>query len=108
MKVYDEKDEKERSVFLTDEQAKQTLGDFYRSVAQSAGHEEKEDTLYDCCRILVSPNVQDAIIKAYQEAHPEVAMESIITLLAISGPKADAELGHNEVRIQSGFIGSKK
>lgn len=39
------KDTEERNIFLTDEQAKQTLGDFYRSVAQSAGHEEREDTL---------------------------------------------------------------
>lgn len=108
MKMDVVKDEEERSVFLTDEQAKQTLGDFYRSVAQSAGHEEREDTLYDCRRILVSRNVQDAIIQAYQEARPNATRTDIISLLAICGPKADAELGRNEVKIQSGFIGSKK
>lgn len=99
--------EMERSVFLTDEQAKQTLADFYRSVAQSAGYEEKEDTMYDCCRILVSANVHDAIIQAYQEMQPGIPMESIMTLLAIGGPKMDVALGKNEVRIQPGFIGSK-
>lgn len=102
------KNEMEKSVFLTEEQAKQTLADFYRSVAQSAGYEEKEDTLYDCCRILVSANVHDAIIQAYQEMQPDISKENIITVLAIGGPKMDAALENNEVRIQPGFIGSKK
>lgn len=101
------KNEMERNVFLTDEQAKQMLADFYRSVAQTAGYEEKEDTLYDCCRILVSADVHDAIIQAYQERQPGIPMESIITVLAIGGPKMDAALGKNEVKIQPGFIGSK-
>ena len=108
MKMYDVKDEEERSVFLTDEQTKQTLGDFYRSVARSAGHEEREDTLYDCRRILVSLNVQDAIIQAYQEIRPSATRADIIMLLALCGPKADEELERNEVKIQSGFIGSKE
>lgn len=98
------RDGEEGNIFLTDEQAKQTLEDFYRSVAKLAGHEEKEDTLYDCCRILVSANVQDAIIQAYQEKHPDAAGTNIIMLLAVSGPKVDADLGHNEVKIQPGFI----
>lgn len=101
------RDGEEKSILLTDGQAKQTLEDFYCSVAQSAGHEEREDTLYDCCKILVSANVQDAIIQAYQEAHPDAAKESIIILLAISGPKVDERLGYNEVKIQSGFVSSK-
>jgi hypothetical protein len=98
---------KETRVLLTDEQKRQTLEDFYRSVAQSAGYEEKEDTMYDCCRILVAANVQDAIIEAYQEAHPNVEMSNIMMLLAISGPKVDRELAYNEVRIQTGFVGRK-
>ena len=97
----------ETSVFLTDGQAKQTLGGFYRSVAQLVGHEETDDTMYDCCKILVSANVQDAIIQAYQDDIPDVRMESIITLLAIGGPKMNAELGKNEVRIHPGFISTK-
>ena len=68
----------ERKILLTDEQKRQMLGDFYRSVARSAGYEEKEDTMYDCCRILVADNVQDAIIEAYQEANPNVGMSSIM------------------------------
>ena len=96
------KDGMETSVFLTGGQEKQTLGDFYRSVAQLVGHEETDDTMYDCCKILVS-----AIIQAYQNEIPGVRMESIITLLAIGGPKMNAELGQNEVRIQPGFISTK-
>ncbi len=107
MNMTDMKNEQETSVFLTDGQAKQTLGDFYRSVAQMAGHEEREDTMYDCCKILVSANVQEAIIQAYQEENPGIKMESIIALLAIGGPKMNAELGQNEVKIQPGFIRTK-
>lgn len=97
----------ETSVFLTDGQAKQTLGGFYRSVAKLAGNEETDDTMYDCCKILVSASVQDAIIQAYQDEIPGVRMESIITLLAIGGSKMNAELGQDEVRIQPGFISTK-
>lgn len=97
----------ETSVFLTDGQAKQTLRGFYRNVAKLAGHEETDDTMYDCCKILVSASVQDAIIQAYQDEIPGVRMESIITLLAIGGPKMNAELGQDEVRIQPGFINTK-
>lgn len=107
MNMTDMKNEQETSVFLTDGQAKQTLGGFYRSVAQLAGHEETDDTMYDCCKILVSGNVQEAIIQAYQDEIPGVRMESIISLLAIGGPKMNAELGQNEVRIQLGFIRTK-
>lgn len=60
----------ETSVFLTDGQAKQTWGGFYRSVAKLAGNEETDDTMYDCCKILVSVSVQDAIIQAYQDEIP--------------------------------------
>lgn len=41
-----------------------TLSEFYRCMAEEAGHEETEDTVYDCTKILVAPNVQDAIIQA--------------------------------------------
>ncbi len=101
------RDGMEISVFLTDGQAKQTLGSFYRSVAQLAGHEETDDTMYNCCKILVSADVQDAIIQAYQDDIPDVSMESIIAMLAMGGPKMNAELGRNEVRIQPGFISTK-
>ena len=93
----------ERKILLTDEQKRQMLGDFYRSVARSAGYEEKEDTMYDCCRILVADNVQDAIMEAYQEANPNVGMSSIMMLR----PKVDRGLAYNEVRIQPGFVGRK-
>lgn len=98
--------EEEKIILLTDEQAQQTLEDFYRSVAQLIGHEETKNTLYDCSKIWVASNVWDAIIRAYQEKQPDVEEKSIITLLVISGPKADKGLGRNEVKIQSGFINS--
>lgn len=56
-----------RSVILTEKQMGHTLADFYRCVAKEAGHEETEETMYDCTKILVAPDVQDAIIQAYQK-----------------------------------------
>ena len=47
---------------MEEKQMSHTLSEFYRCVAEEAGHEETEDTVYDCTKILVAPNVQDAII----------------------------------------------
>ena len=94
----------ERSIALTEEQMENTLSDFYRCVAEEAGHEETEDTMYDCTRILVAPDVQDAIIQAYQRKWPDAPMNAIIIRLAISGPKVCDNLHCGEVVIQKGFI----
>lgn len=83
---------------------KHTLSDFYRCVADEAGHEETEDTMYNCTRILVAPDVQDAIIQAYQMKWPDVPMNTIIIRLAISGLKVCDNLHCGEVVIQKGFI----
>lgn len=76
-----------RSVILTEKQMGRTLADFYRCVAKEAGYEETEETMYDCTKILVATDVQDAIIQAYQEKWPDVPMDAIIIRLAMSGPK---------------------
>lgn len=68
------------------------------------GYEENEKTLYDCTRILVAANVQDAIIASYKATCPKATTEQIIILLAISGPKVAEDLKENEAVLQEGFV----
>ncbi len=97
----------DRRVMLSEEEMEQSLPCFYRAVAEAAGYTETEDTMYDCTRILVASNVQDAIIRYYETTSPELSREQVITLLLLSGPKVDAELKDNEVVIQERFISEK-
>ena len=97
----------DRCVVLSEEQMLQSLPCFYRAVAEAAGYTETEDTMYNCTRILIASNVQDAIIRYYGTAFPEATKEQILTLLLLAGPKVDSELKENEVVIQTGFIGTK-
>ena len=96
----------EKIIVLSQEQMEQTLEDFYRCVAKEAGYTETEDTLYDCRRILVASDVQDAIICAYQKICPRAPLEAIIIRLAMCGPKKCEDLGSGEVALQSGFVNS--
>lgn len=105
MKAFAE--EGEKIITLAEKQMIHTLSEFYRCVSEEAGHEETEDTVYDCTKILVAPNVQDAIIQAYQERWPEAPMDAIIIRLAISGPKVCGSLHCGQVMIQDGFISMK-
>lgn len=101
------KKDTDRHVVLSEEQMAQTLDCFYQTVAETAGYTETEDTLYDCRRILIAPNVRDAIIRYYETAFMGATREQICILLVMSGPKVDSKLKENEVVIQSGFIGTK-
>ena len=96
--------DEEKTVVLTEEQMERTLGDFYRCVAGLVGHEETEDTMYDCTKILVASNVRDAIIRAYQATCPNAPLDAILCILAMSGPKVSSSLGCGEVAVQTGFI----
>ena len=97
----------DRRMMLSEEKMEQPLPCFYRAVAEAAGYKETENTMYDCTRILVASNVQDAIIKYYETASPRLSREQIITLLLLSAPKVGAELKENEVVIQTGIISQK-
>lgn len=98
----------EKRIFLSKEQISQTLYNFYRTAAEILGYEEDEKTMYDCRRILVAANVQDAIIASYKAAYPKVTEEQILIHLAISGPKVAEDLVENEVVLQDGFVSTEK
>lgn len=99
-------DAMEKTIILKRGQAEANLRDFYRNVAEMIGYEETEDTIYDCRRILVAPDVQDAIILAYEKSG--VMQENIMSWLAIAGPKVRRELPTGSVVIQTGFISSRR
>lgn len=107
MMIEMQKVDADRRMILSEEKMEQSLPCFYRAVADAAGYTETEDTLYDCTRILVASNVQNAIIRYYETTSPELSREQVITLLLLSGPKVDAGLKENEVVIQEGFISKK-
>ena len=98
-------DKDEKRIFLSAEQMAQTLSNFYSTVSKVAGYQEEEDTMYDCTRILIAPNVQDAIIRAYEARG--ASRQQIVTCLLLSGPKASEMLAENEVVLQDGFICSR-
>lgn len=98
----------DKHILLSEQQMQQSLGCFYREVAEMAGYKENEDTLYDCRKILIASNVQEAIIRYYETMQPEISREQVIILLAISGPKVDFALKENEIVLQPGFVGNKK
>lgn len=95
----------DKRIFLSEEQMTKTLNDFYRTVAEVAGYPEKEDTLYDCTCILIAPNVQESIIRAYEAKG--ASRQQIMTCLLLSGPKVSEMLADNEVVLQDGFFCSR-
>lgn len=88
-----------------------TLLPFYVYVAECMGYKDETVEIYDCRKILVAENVQDAIIEAYREKCPNEYAEypmdvdqEIMKTLAICGPKMSEELLDNQVKVEDGFI----
>lgn len=46
----------DKHILLSGQQMQQSLGCFYRNMAEMTGYKENEDTLYDCREILVASN----------------------------------------------------
>ncbi len=88
-----------------------TLTPFYVYVAECMGYANEAIETFDCRKIWVAENVQDAIIEAYKETCPEEYEEypievehEIMRILAIGGPKMNEELSNNQVKVEAGFI----
>ena len=88
------------------------LTDLYDAVAKQIGYDDTSELEYDCTKINVSLDVQDAFYEFYaaiaREANPDVTEQEASTattvLLAVSGPKVDIHLNANEVEVFDGFI----
>lgn len=88
------------------------LMEFYNAVAREMGIEPTSETRYDCKKVNVSTTIQDGFYEYYstlaRETEPMLSENDIkvgtTMLLAISGPKMDANLKGNEVEVFDGFI----
>ena len=87
------------------------LQECYKNIAVKAGYTPTQHTLYDCRRVCVSKNIQDAWYDYYHERAKEQdpflsdneIMCSITMLLLMNGAKVQPDLADNEVSIEKGF-----
>ena len=87
------------------------LTECYEHIAVKAGYKPTQHTSYDCRRVCVSKNIQDAWYSYYHERAKEKdpflsdreIMYRITMLLLMNGAKIQDDLKDNEVRIESGF-----
>ena len=86
--------------------------ELYETAATQMGHLNTSELEFDCRKINIAKNIQDGFYKYYtelvKETDPNMSETSIQTeitmLLAIGGPKVDAELADYEVEIFDGFV----
>lgn len=91
--------------------ANYSLPDFYNEVAREIGVDTSEVN-FDCRNINIAANIQDGFYEYYEaqarETDPYISENDvkvgITMMLAMSGPKVDANLKANEVEIFDGFI----
>lgn len=109
-----QKAQNKEEVILTldkDDMIGKTLLPLYIYVAEYMGYEDNAIEMYDCRKIWVAQNVQDAIIEAYRRRcpdeyakHPMEVDQEIIKILAMGGPKMNRDLQNNQVKVEAGFI----
>lgn len=93
-------------VILTKEDCYCKLVDFYEKVALKAGLIFDDNSLFDCCKILVTKRVQMEISSYYHDEE-QISGEYIGTLFACYGPKAILDKNRETpyiAEVQDGFI----
>ena len=88
------------------------IADLYEVVAKEMGYADTSELHYDCTKINVSLDIQDAFYEYYdgisKEINPDItemeASTATTVLLAVSGPKAVLHLHANEVEVFDGFV----
>ena len=83
---------------------KWNMTEFYERAAQELGFEVNDDSVYDCRRINVSPDILSSWINRYEEIHGKRNIQQLMTCLLFLGPKAMGYLTDDEVEILPGFI----
>lgn len=93
---------------FTTEIKKQTVSDFYDSVATLMGYKDTRELKYDCTKINIAANIQESFFEFYREMNPDMPPNEVnlgtVMLLACCGPKVDSELNDNEIEVFDGFI----
>lgn len=81
--------------------------ELFHEVAKLMG-KENDELNYNCRCINVAENLQDGFFTYYREENLDLSeteyKRTITALLAIYGPKVDAQLAENEVEVFEGFI----
>lgn len=99
---------KDTSCIVTIANPKTHLVAFYDAVAREMGFTNPEDLHYDCRKINVAANIQDAFFEFYRETNPDLSAQDVnmgtAMLLMCSGPKVDENLADNQVEVFEGFI----
>ena len=83
----------------------------YENIARKDGYPVTDNTTYDCSKLDVADNIQDAWISFYRNLatseHPPLSeneiMQSIMALLLNCGAKVSPMLADNEVLVHPGF-----
>ena len=98
------------------ETSKCGLSEFYDKVAREIGYISVDNLVYDCRHINISNDIQDNFFAYYKEIarekDPHISDNEINTgtcmLLAMAGPKVDAELKENTIEVFDGFISQRE
>ena len=83
----------------------------YENIARKDGYPVTDHTIYDCRKVDVAANIQDAWIRYYHDQaiseHPGIPepdiSRHISALLLSCGAKVDRTLSDNEVLVHPGF-----
>lgn len=103
-----------KTITLEETEFSNGLDGTYENIARRLGAEVDGNTQYDCCRVCVAGNIQDAWISHYsasiRERHPDMAEadvgQQVMSLLLVFGAKVDPALAPCEARADDGFVSS--
>ena len=77
---------------------------FYRETAEVLGMAVAEEDSFDCTKICISETILRKWEKQFIEKYGRGNLPELIRYLCLVGPKADKELGPDEVEVGKGFL----
>ena len=77
---------------------------FYRETAEVLGMAVAEEDSFDCTKICISETILRKWEMQFIEKYGKGNLPELIRYLCLVGPKADKELGPDEVEVGKGFL----
>ena len=77
---------------------------FYRETAEVVGMAVAEEDSFDCTKICISETILRKWEKQFAEKYDKGNLPELMRYLCLVGPKADKELGTDEVEVGKGFL----
>ena len=77
---------------------------FYRETAEVLGMAVAEEDSFDCTKICISETILRKWEKQFIEKYGRGNLPELIRYLCLVGPKADKELGPDEVEVGKGVL----